>query len=260
MLKKLVCSFVLVLLIKSAECQLISYPPARTVDSSDIYFGTKVSDPYRWLESDSSAETISWIMAENKITNDYFSQIPFRERIKKELIANFNYSKITAPQKFGDWFYFFKNSGLQNQSVLYRMKNPGDTAKAEIFLDPNTFSHNGAVSFQSFDFSMDGSLFAYLISNGGSDWREIIVKDVHSGKFVGDTIKNVKFSGASWKGNDGFYYSTYDIPKGENRLTVESDHHTVYYHKLGTPQNSDQFIFGGNQQPHRYIGASVTED
>jgi prolyl oligopeptidase len=259
-MKCLVFSILLLLLIQSVDCQTIKYPTTHTVDSSDTYFGVKVNDPYRWLENDSSADTERWIVAENRVTSDFIELIPFREQIKKELTANYNYPKLSAPRKYGDYYYFTKNTGLQNQNIIYRMKNPADTGKAELFVDPNSFANNGSVSLQGYSFSPDGSLFAYLISNGGSDWREIVVKDVRTGRQVGDTIRNVKFSGASWKGNDGFYYSTYDIPKGQNKLFVESDQHSVYYHKLGTPQNNDQFIFGGRTQPHRYIQARVTED
>jgi prolyl oligopeptidase len=257
---KLLFLILLVLLSQSADSQEINYPQTPTVDSSDTYFGRKIDDPYRWLENDSSFETRNWVIAENKVTDDYMAQIRFRGEIKKELALNYNFARISTPVKYGDWFYFFKNSGLQNQNVMYRMKIPSDTAKAELFVDPNSFANHGAVSFQSFNFSPDGSLFAYLISNGGSDWREIIVKDVHSGKLIGDTIRNVKFTDASWKGDDGFYYSTYDLPAGENRLVTKTSQHTVYYHRLGTAQKSDQFIFGGTRQPHRYIGANVTED
>jgi prolyl oligopeptidase len=259
-MKKSVFLILVIITIQASFGQSFKYPESPAVDSTDTYFGRKISDPYRWLENDSSTETKNWVMAENKVTNDYLAQIPFRDKIKKELSANYNYARMSAPVKHGDYFYFFKNSGLQNEDEMYRVKNPADTAKAELFIDPNTFSHNGAVSFQDYNFSPDGSLLAYLISNGGSDWREVIVKDVHTGKLIGDTLRNVKFSGASWKGNDGFYYSTYDIPAGQNKLVAESDHHTVYYHKLGTSQKEDIFIFGGEKQPHRYIDAEVTED
>ena len=259
-MKQLIFSIFLIWLIQSVDCQTIKYPTAHKVDSSDTYFGVKVNDPYRWLENDSSGETEDWILAENKVTRDYIAQIPFRNQIKKELTANYNYPKLSAPRKYGEYYYFTKNTGLQNQDVIYRMKNPADTGKAELFVNPNSFARNGSVTLQGYSFSPDGSLFAYLISNGGSDWREIVVKDVRTGQQVGDTIRNVKFSGASWKGNDGFYYSTYDIPSDQNKLFVKSDQHTVYYHKLGTLQTNDQFIFGGSKQPHRYISASVTED
>ena len=259
-MKKISIIFLLLLLLKGGSAQMLSYPETRTVDSADSYFGIKVNDPYRWLENDSSAETKDWVMAENKITRDYISKIPFRPLVKKALKDNYNYAKQSAPVKYGEWYYFFKNSGLQNQSVIYRMKNYSDTAKAEIFIDPNSFARDGAVSFQNFYFSPDFSLCAYLISNGGSDWREVIIKDVHTGNQVGDTIRNVKFSGVSWKGNDGFYYSTYEIPAGQNKLVAKSDHHTAYYHKLGTPQKEDEIVYGGSKQPFRYISAVVTED
>ncbi len=238
----------------------ITYPVTKTVDSADVFFGTRVPDPYRWLENDTTAETKEWIKEENEVTNKYLDQIPFRDTIRKELTHLLNYSRISAPDKEGDWYYFDRNTGLQNQSILYRTKNPADTAGAELFLDPNSFAHNGTVTLQGTSFSNDGSLFAYLISNGGSDWRDVLVKDTRTGQFIGDSIKNIKFSGVAWKGDEGFYYSTYDIPKGENRLLYKTIHHTLYYHQLGTPQSSDRFIFGGEKQPHRYIGGEVTED
>jgi prolyl oligopeptidase len=260
MKKLILCIHITLSFSASSFCQKLNYPFTPTVDTTDTYFGTKVKDPYRWLENDSSEQTKNWVIAENKVTMGYIAQIPFRDRIKKELTADYNYPKLFAPVKYGDWYYFFKNSGLQNQDVLFRMKNASDTTTAELFLDPNTFSNNGAVTLQEYDFSPDASIFSYLISNGGSDWREIIVKDTKTGKQLGDTIRNVKFSDASWKGNDGFYYSTYIIPEGQNKLVAESDHHTIFYHKLGTPQSQDQFIYGGDKQPHRYLFASVTED
>jgi prolyl oligopeptidase len=236
------------------------YPVTRTVDSVDEFYGIKIPDPYRWLENDTSAETKAWIQAENKVTNNYLAQIPFRDSIRKELTGLVNYTRLSAPDKEGDYYYFYKNTGLQNQSIIYRTKNPSDTASAEVFLDPNSFSHNGQFTLQETSFSRDGSLFAYSISNGGSDWRDVLVLDTHTGKLVGDTVKNVKFSNIAWKGDDGFYYSTYDVPKGENRLIYKTIHHTLYYHKLGTPQSQDQFIFGGDKEPHRYISGYVTED
>lgn len=236
------------------------YPAAKMVDSSDTYFGIKVADPYRWLENDTTAETKAWVVEENKVTDNYLARIPFRDKIKKELTSLINYPRISAPEKHGVYYYFSKNTGLQNQSVIYRTKDPADTASAELFLDPNSFAENGAVTLQGTSFSNDGSLFAYLISKGGSDWRDVLVKDTRDGKLIGDTLANIKFSGIAWKGDEGFYYSTYDIPAGENRLLYKTIHHTVYYHKLGTPQSADRFIFGGEKQPHRYIGADVTED
>ena len=245
---------------KQEQTTAIIYPPAKTVDSSDVFYGIKVLDPYRWLEDYSSPATKEWIKAENEVTDNYLEKIPFRENIKKELTSLINYSRMTNPEKHGDYYYFGKNSGLQNQNVLYRTKNLADTSSAEIFLDPNTFANNGAVSLQGTSFTNDGTLMAYLISNGGSDWRDILVKNTSTGNLLGDTIKDAKFSGVSWKGDDGFYYSTYDIPKGENKLTYKTTHHTLYYHKMGTPQSEDQFVFGGEKDPHLYIGGYTTED
>ncbi len=257
----------LALIALAAGCQsnskqetAISYPQAATVDSADVFFGVKVPDPYRWLENDTAENTLAWVQAQNKTTNDYMAQIPFRDTIKKELTSLVNYARMTIPEKHGDYYYYSRNTGLQNQDVLYRHKNMGDSTDGELFLDPNTFSQGGAVTLQGTSFSPDGSLMAYLLSNGGSDWRDVVIKDVASGKIVGDTIRNVKFSGVSWKGNEGFYYSTYDIPAGANRLIVKTIHHTLYYHKMGEPQKLDKFIFGGERQPHRYIGGEVTED
>ena len=245
---------------KNKETAIV-YPATRTVDSADVYFGTKVPDPYRWLENDTTADTRSWVGDENKTTEDYLARIPFREGIKKDLTGLINYARMSAPRKHGSYYYYDRNSGLQNQDVIYRSKDMiSDTPSEEVFLDPNSFSPDGSVTLQETSFSPDGSLFAYLLSNGGSDWRDVVVKSTVTGQRVGDTIRNVKFSGVAWKGNDGFYYSTYDVPPGENRLVYKTVHHTVYYHKLGTPQAGDAFVFGGDRQPHRYIGAAVTED
>ncbi len=240
--------------------ETIQYPETKTVDTVDTYWGVKVPDPYRWLEQDTAAEVEKWVDAQNEVTNHYLSQIPFRTEIKKEIAADLNYARMSPPRKHGAYYYFYKNSGLQNQSVLYRMKSPDDTASAEVFLDPNTFSDNGRVTLQGTSFTDDGILMAYLVSHGGSDWRDVLVMDTRTGKLIEDTIKNVKFSGVSWKGDEGFYYSTYEVPEGKNRLTYKTIHHSLFYHKLGTPQSEDKFIFGGARQPHRYIGGYVTED
>jgi len=238
----------------------VTYPVTKTVDSADDYFGTRVPDPYRWLENDTTDDTKSWIRQENAVTTGYLDRIPFRDTIRKELTSMLNYSRLSGPHREGDWYYFDRNTGLQNQDVMYRTKDPADTAHAELFLDPNTFAHNGTVTLQGTFFSRDGTLCAYMISNGGSDWRDVLVMDTRTRQQVGDTLKNVKFSGVSWKGDDGFYYSTYDIPEGANRLLYKTIHHTVYYHKLGTPRQQDQFVFGGEQQPHRYAEGYLTED
>lgn len=233
------------------------YPQTRKTSQSDEIFGTKVSDPYRWLEDDMSAETKDWVTRENAATNAYLARIPFRDQIKKRLTELWNYEKYTAPFKEGQYTYYYKNDGLQNQYVLYRQKG---NDKAEVFLDPNKFSTDGTTSLADINFTKDGSLCAFQISEGGSDWRKVIVLDAKTKKHIDDTLTDVKFSGISWHGNDGFYYSSYDKPKEGSKLSGKTEHHKLYYHKLGTEQSSDQLVFGGEATPRRYIGCEVTED
>ncbi len=232
------------------------YPDTKKTDQTDDYFGTKVADPYRWLENDMSDETKSWVVEQNKVTNEYISQIPFRSAIKDRLTALWNYAKYSAPFKEGGYTYFYLNDGLQNQSVLYRQLGDG---APEVFLDPNKFSADGTTSLQGIDFTKDGSLAAYQISEGGSDWRKVIVIDTKNGKKMDDTLRDVKFSGTSWLHNEGFYYSSYDKPKG-SQLSEKTQIHKLYFHKLGTPQSEDKLIFGGEATPRRYISGGVTED
>ncbi len=233
------------------------YPQTKTVNQQDTLFGTTVNDPYRWLENDRSEETAQWVKEENKVTDAYLATIPFRNAIKERLTQVWNYEKYSAPFKEGSYTYFFKNSGLQNQAVLYRQKENG---QPEVFLDPNKFSADGTTSLTGIDFTKDGSLCAYSISEGGSDWGKMIILNATTQKQLDDTIQNVKFSGIAWRGNDGFYYSTYDVPKEGNQLSAKTDQHKLYYHKLNTPQSSDVVIFGGEKTPRRYIGGYVTED
>jgi len=233
----------------------VKYPQTKKGETVDLYFDTKVNDPYRWLEDDKSAETAAWVKSENEVTYDYLSKIPFRAVLKDRLQKLWNYEKIGSPSTEGNFSYFFKNNGLQNQSVLYRKDASG---KEEIFLDPNTFSKDGTTSLGEMDFSKDGSKMAYSISEGGSDWRKVIIMDALSKKIIEDTLVDVKFSGLSWKGNEGFYYSSYDKPKG-SQLSAKTDQHKLYFHKLGTSQKEDQVIFGEDQK-RRYVGGSVTDD
>ncbi len=233
----------------------VKYPKTKKTNTVDTYFGTEVQDPYRWLEDDRSAETEAWVKAENQVTFSYLDKIPYRDKLKKRLEQLWNYEKFSAPFKRGDYTYFYKNDGLQNQNVLYRQKGEENP---EVFLDPNTFSEDGTTSLGSVSFTKDGSKVAYAISEGGSDWRKVIVMEAISKKILGDTIKDVKFSGLSWMGNDGFFYSSYDKPKG-SELSAKTDQHKLYYHKLGTEQNEDKIIFGLNKK-RRYIGGYVTED
>ncbi|WP_406685250.1 prolyl oligopeptidase family serine peptidase [Seonamhaeicola sp. MEBiC1930] len=235
----------------------MKYPKTKTVDTVDTYFGVEVKDPYRWLEDDMSDETAEWIKTQNQTTYGYLDNIPFREELKERLSSLWNYEKVGTPFKEGKYTYFFKNNGLQNQYVLYRQ---GANNTEELFLDPNTFSEDGTTSLGSISFSKDGSILAYSISEGGSDWRKIIIMDAETKAIAEDTIVDVKFSNISWFKNEGFYYSSYDKPKG-SELSSKTDQHKVYYHKLGTPQKEDKLIYGGSpKEKHRYIYATVTED
>ncbi|MCS4237297.1 prolyl oligopeptidase [Myroides gitamensis] len=233
----------------------IQYPETKKGDVVDTYFEVEVADPYRWLEDDRSEETAAWVKAQNEVTNGYLAQIPFRDQLKKQMEEAWNYEKIGAPFKEGKYTYFFKNDGLQNQSILYRKDEAG---KEEVFLDPNKFSTDGTTSLGSIDFSEDGSKAAYAISEGGSDWRKVIVIDTETKEVIGDTLVDVKFSGVSWFKNEGFYYSSYDKPEG-SELSAKTDQHKLYYHKLGTAQKEDALIFGKDQK-RRYVGGYVTGD
>ena len=243
---------------ESTETMSVEYPPTEKVSQVDTYFGNEVPDPYRWLEDDQSAETAAWVDAQNEVTDAYLNDIPFREAINERLTELWNYEKYSAPSKEGDAYYFFKNDGLQNQSVLYRQESL--EAEPEVFLDPNTFSDDGTVALSSISFTDDGSLLAYSISESGSDWRKILVMDVATQQVVEDTLKDVKFSGISWQNNDGFYYSSYDKPEEGSALSARNMNHKLFYHTLGAPQEQDQLIFGGEAQPRRYVSGRVTED
>lgn len=233
------------------------YPETKKVEQIDEYFGTLVEDPYRWLENDTSTETAEWVAAQNKLTFGYLEKIPFRDKIRDRLEQLWNYEKYSAPFKEGKYTYFYKNDGLQNQYVLYREAEGG---KSEVFLDPNTFSADGTTSLAGINFTKDGSLCAFQISEGGSDWRKVIILNTETKQQVEDTLFDVKFSGLSWRGNEGFYYSSYDKPTDGSQLSGKTQNHKLYFHKLGTPQSSDELIFGGDKQQRRYIGGGVTED
>jgi prolyl oligopeptidase len=236
----------------------LKYPKTTKKPVIEEHFGTKVTDNYRWLEDDRSKETEAWVKAENKVTFDYLSKIPYQEAFTKRLTELWNYEKVGTPYKEGNYIYFSKNNGLQNQAVVYRKKDENSTE--EIFLDPNTFSKEGTTSLGTLRFSKDGKTAAYSISEGGSDWRKIIILDVESKTIQEDTLVDVKFSGISWYKNDGFYYSSYDKPKG-SELSAKTDQHKLYYHKLGTSQKEDVLIFGEKaSEKHRYVGGYLTED
>ena len=251
----LACSKTKDLTVKPTMQAPLNYPNTKEIPVATDYFGTTLKDPYRWLEDDLSAETAQWVDAQNEVTFGYLDKIPFREAFKNRLEKLWNYERFSAPFKEGSYTYFFKNNGLQNQSVLYREK-PG--MAPEVFLDPNKFSKDGTTSLAGIEFTEDGTKVAYQISEGGSDWRKVIVLDAVNKKIIEDTLYDVKFSGLSWKGNEGFYYSSYDKPKG-SELSAKTDQHKLYFHKLGTKQKDDKVVFGGDIK-RRYVGGYVTSD
>ncbi|EHP3972409.1 TPA: prolyl oligopeptidase family protein [Vibrio parahaemolyticus] len=233
------------------------YPKTRKDSVVDTYFGHDIADPYRWLEDDRSEETAQWVSGQNSVTFDFLGQIPYRQQIR-DLVANSqNYEKYSQPFVRGDYTYFYKNDGLQNQSVLYRRKGEGE---AEVFLDPNTFSEEGTTSLGEVSFSKDYRLVAYSISEGGSDWRKIFVIDTETKEQLEPEIVDAKFTSISWLGSKGFYYSSYDKPQG-SELSARTEHHKLYYHELGTPQSEDKVIFGEQgAQIHRYVSGTTTTD
>lgn len=242
---------------KKEQVTVSKYPVTKKTDAVDTLFGTPVPDPYRWLENDTAKETAEWVAAENEVTFGYLKNISFRDAIRTRLDEVQNYEKLTAPHKEGDYYYYAKNSGLQNHFVQYRKQ--GENGKEEVFLDPNTFSKDGTTALTGMSFSSDGSLVACQISEGGSDWRKVVVLKTEDKTMVGDTIRDLKFGGVAWKGNDGFYYSRYASPKG-NQLFAKVDYNTLCYHTLGTSQNIDKIIFDGNMKPQRRAFAYLTED
>ncbi|EIU6826666.1 S9 family peptidase [Vibrio parahaemolyticus] len=233
------------------------YPKTRKDSVVDTYFGHDIADPYRWLEDDRSEETAQWVSGQNSVTFDFLGQIPYRQQIR-DLVANSqNYEKYSQPFVRGDYTYFYKNDGLQNQSVVYRRKGEGE---AEVFLDPNTFSEEGTTSLGEVSFSKDYRLVAYSISEGGSDWRKIFVIDTETKEQLEPEIVDAKFTSISWLGSKGFYYSSYDKPQG-SELSARTEHHKLYYHELGTPQSEDKVIFGEQEaQIHRYVSGTTTTD
>ncbi len=234
------------------------YPETKKVDSADVYFGTEVPDPYRWLENDTAKSTADWVASQNEVTFGYLKNITFRDAVRKRLDELQNYERLSAPVKQGDYYYYSKNSGLQNHNVQYRKK--GEEGAEEVFLDPNTFSNDGTTSLAGMYFSKDGSLLTILIQEGGSDWRKAVTMNAVDKTAIGDTLYDLKFTGIAWKGNEGFYYSRYDNPKG-NQLFSKVNYNKVCYHKLNAPQSTDEVVYdGGLQNPQRRAGAYLTED
>lgn len=235
----------------------LEYPETKKVDQTDEYWSEQVEDPYRWLEDDHAEDTKAWVVAQNSVSFGYLEQIPFRDQIRDRLEEVWNYEKVSAPFTYGDYTYYYKNDGLQNQSVLYRKK--GEEGQDEVFLDPNQLSADGTTSLAGTAFTKDGKLFAYSVSVAGSDWRNIYVMDTETKNLLEDEISDAKFTGISWKGKEGFYYSSYEKPGG-NKLSAMTNNHKLYYHRLGTPQSQDELVFGDDENSRRYVGGYVTED
>ena len=243
---------------KKTEQKKLVYPETRKTDTVDTYFNTKIADPYRWLEDDKSPETSEWVKAENAVTFDYLSKIPFRDKIKERLTKIWNFEKRGVPFKKGKNYFFYKNDGIQNQSVLYVMEGINGTPR--ILLDPNTLAADGTASLGDLSISKNGKYLAYSINRAGSDWSTIYALEIESGKKLADEIEWVKFSNIAWK-DDGFYYSAYDSPKaGASALSNKNEFHKVFYHRIGNPQKQDELIFEDKKQPQRNYAAATTED
>lgn len=235
---------------------VFTYPDTEQNPVVDVYFGTEVTDPYRWLEDDMSAATGGWVDAQNAVTFAYLDTLPQKQAFAKSLARLLDYERESAPVDEGKYTYFRRNSGLQNQAVIYRLNAAGEES---VFIDPNTLSEDGTTSIAALSFSKSGNLAAYQKSEGGADWRSVEVVDTESLEVI-DQIDDVKFSGLAWQGEQGFYYSRYDSPEG-NELTAKTDHHRLYFHQLGTPQSADRVVFGnGVEEKYRYVSGYVTED
>src|SRR5215217_2118825 len=242
---------------KSSSDSKITYPESKKVEQVDDYFGTKVADPYRWLEDETSAEVKAWIEDQNRVTFAYLDKIPYREKLKTRLTELYNYPRISAPFRRGETYFFTKNDGLQNQSVFYVQK--GMDGKADVFLDPNKFSPDGTSVLSAFSLSKDGKYVAYGTSQGGSDWVALSVMEGDSRNKLADEVLWMKASGVSWQGN-GFYYSRYPAPEKGRELSSKNEFQAVYFHKVGTPQSEDVLIYEDKEHPQRFHDVDTTED
>ncbi|MET0635414.1 MAG: prolyl oligopeptidase family serine peptidase [Chitinophagaceae bacterium] len=255
-MKKLILIFPMAGFLQSGA--QFTYPNTSRQVVTDNYHGTSVEDPYRWLEDDNAEATKAWVKEENTVTFDYLKTIPFRKEVRSRLEELWNYPKYSSPFKKGDYYYFFKNDGLQNQAIFYRQKGLDGTP--EEFLNPNTMSKSGIAALGGLGFNKKGTYLAYSIAMAGSDWQEIYVINTVTRELLSDTIRYVKFSGFTWLGDDGFYYSGYDKPDEKSKLSKQNQFHKVFYHKLGTAQSEDKVIFEDKKHPLRYHGAQLTED
>ena len=256
-MKKSIFALMATIATTAAMAQQIQYPRAAKDGTVDEYFGTRVADPYRWLENDTSAQTAAWVEAENKVTNAYFKAIPFRQKLLKRLQQVVNYDTSTSPYKRHGKWYVSRHTGLQNQSVIYQMDELG--GEERVFLDPNTLSTDGTVALKSLSFSNNGRWAAYSISRSGSDWQEFYVIDLKTGQLTSDHILWAKFSGAAWQG-DGFYYSAYDAPEQGKEFSNVNETHKIYYHKIGTPQSDDVLFYQNPAYPKRFYGVDINEE
>ncbi len=235
----------------------VVYPETKRSDTVEEYFGTKVADPYRWLENDAAPEVASWVEAQNKVTFAYLEQIPYRQKLKDRLLQIYNYPKYSAPSRRGDYYFYTKNDGLQNQSIWYRQK--GLDGASDVLLDPNKFSTDGTSKLAQFSLSKDGKYLGYGISKGGSDWSDIYVMDVATKAMQPDHLMWVKVSGVSWAG-DGFYYSRYPAPEKGHELSTRNENHQVFYHKVGTPQSDDVLVYEDKNNPQRFHTVGTSDD
>ncbi len=243
----------------SISAQHITYPKTKKVSQTDNYFGTKIEDPYRWLENDTAKDTEAWVKEQNKVTHSYLDKIPERETIKKRLTELWDYTRYSAPSKEGEYLIYSKNDGLQNQSVIYMQR--GVQGTPDILLDPNKLSDDGTVALQGLRFSKNQKYISYSVSASGSDWQEIYIMDFATKKILKDKLEHIKFTGMSWKGDEGFYYSGYEKPKDEKtKYSAKTEYHKVYYHKVGTPQSEDKLIYEDKLHALRYVSAGLTED
>ena len=235
----------------------VNYPTTKKTDQVDTYHDTEIKDEYRWLENDNAEDTKAWVGEENKVTSEYLAQIPFREKLRERYEALFNYPKLSSPFKAGEYYFFYKNDGLQNQSVIYFQK--GLDEDPEVFIDPNSFSEEGTTAIRLVGFSNDHKYVTYSRQDAGSDWQKFYIMEVATKKQLSDELEWVKFSGASWKG-DGFFYSRYPAPKEGDEFSGDNRNHSVYFHKLGDKQSNDQLIYEDPKNPNMYHYGGVTED
>jgi prolyl oligopeptidase len=249
------CSFYFFSIAQNASP--LTYPETKKVDQVDDYHGTMVADPYRWLENDTSMETKAWVEQENKVTFGYLNKIPYRDALKKRIKELYNYPKYSSPFRNGEYFYYYKNDGLQNQSVLYRQK--GINGLPEVVIDPNALTADGTTRLVLFSLSKNGHYAAYGLSKAGSDWQTFYVRDMTTGKDLADTLNWVKFSGAAWKGN-GFYYNQFPAPQPGMALSSKNENEKVYFHVVGTPQTQDRMIYEDRANPAREFSYYTSED